>query len=221
MSTLTRAKTIHAQKTMKRQKTKKELAKAAEIAKVASKVVNKKLRNDAELKFHVEHNVNTVLNTGFVSILSDPTTGNTDETKVGDKITMKSLRLNYIVSNGDAINFVRVCIFQFTDSNNPGNPTVASCLQNVAYPIVSPWNHDNVHSKKYKVLYDKVHFLSEANNASNIASVTINKGFNRNLQFEGGGPSAVGHLYIMVISDSGAAPSPAIEYYSKLQYTDL
>lgn len=191
------------------------------IAKVAGKVFTSKMKNISELKYHAAHDVAVGAPAiGTIVRLTDIALGDTDENRNGDKVTLTSMRFNYELSIGDSTNFVRVALFQWCDSNNNGDPIVSNCIQNNTYPTLSTWHHDSVQSGKIKILYDKVYLL-DSDDPVRVSYVEINKGFKRNLQFEGGGPSARGHIYLLLLSDSAAAPNPTITYYCKTQFRDV
>lgn len=217
MSTATKAKSIKGGSKKKSDYTKQD----ARMAKIASKVVESKLDETVETKFHINKllsvNVDT---TGSIYQLSSIPIGTGDESRLGDQVTAKSLRFNYRVTVGDTHNLVRVALFQFTDSNANGNPTIGNCLQDVLYPDISPWTHDNIRSKRIKVLYDRVHFVN-ADREVEVAYVNVNKGFTRNIHYENGSTTnGKNQIYALVISDSGVTPHPQFSLYNKLQFTD-
>lgn len=201
-------------------KSAKRKAKEQEVKRIAGKVVSRRLRNEQELKFHVVPGLSLgVDTTGTVTDLTNIPQGTTDEYRIGDKVYLRSLRLNYQIKAADSVNYMRVAVFQWTD-NTTADPTPTDLLQNVAtYPIISPWYHDRIQAGVIKVLYDKVHYL-DSDDSEAIAFVKINRGLRRHVQYVGGGPQGVNKLYLFTISDSGVVSHPTITYYTKLQFTD-
>jgi len=127
------------------------------------------LRRFAEKKYsdsvvNSQYNVTPYINdSGQIFILTEPIQGNTDFTRIGNKVTGTSLEVNYTIKAEppDGLTYVpklvyihRVIIFIWKDDTTPtpGDILDLPITLNVPY---YPLNHDK--KVKRKILYDETH----------------------------------------------------------------
>lgn len=178
----------------------------AKVKKVINKVAEKKYFTVIQPSVGVD-------NTGAFAQLGAVTQGDTDTTRDGDQLYIRSLQVKGQVTAGDTTNLLRVIIFQWF---LPTTPTATDLL--LSNVVDSPWNHDNRYL--FKVVVDKSYSLATASNAAQTINWRISKGFKRKCQFNGGTTIGTNKFWIFTISDSGGVPNPSVSYYTKLNFTD-
>lgn len=195
---------------------KKPMNKAA-VARIANKVYNKK----AEIKFHDADDVGSGIDSsGSVFDISLISQGDTDQTRDGDKIYVKSIIGRMTLTAGDATNFLRVIIVQWLAENS--GITITKVIQSLTGAINQSYAHDYASARK--ILYDKTFTLGSANTASvptvRTAKFMITRGFKRTINFLGGSTDGYNKLYMVCVSDSGGVPNPTLAYSVRVRYTD-
>lgn len=211
--------------------------KAPQVTRVVSRAINKKvkyqLNKNLEKKFLIRSQATTASTTWSFFRLTDvpqsSTVDQSDSTRIGDRIRVSSLYVNYGLTCADAHNKVRIIIFQYKEQDDGATtlPNATILLQSPStYPFLSTFNHDHKMSGDFTVLYDRFHLLSNtAEEQSRVyvqkRSIKISKKYlARNIQFVGGGVNGKNHVYMAFISDSSAISHPSVAVYSKLLYTD-
>lgn len=177
------------------------------------------VKSTAEKKYLLTLNNVAVSLTPIIQYLCSVPLGDGDSQRNGDQITAKSIWLRYCVITGDTTNLIRVILFQWSDTTAPTAQDIL--LSPSVDPVFSHWNHDTRY--KYKIMYDKTHStVTTTELAQQFVSVRKNNFKTRKLQYIGGS-ATVGYnmLYILVVSDSGAAPNPGFQYYCKLNYVNM
>lgn len=187
-----------------------------------SRKVKRVLTKAAEKKFH------DVSQAGSVSVTSTPvlvdlssiSAGDTDQTRDGDQLTIRSIHLKYQLVAGDSTNIVRIILFQwFMDTAVAGGgPTAANILQSTTNSM-SSYTHDT--RFQYKILDDKIVSLDTSSRDSYTLNRRIIKGFKKKIQFSAAGTSGTNKIYLLYMSDSAAAPDPGLIYYSRLTFSDV
>lgn len=169
-----------------------------------------------ETKFHLPTINNTGISTsGTLFSLVGMNQGTGRGERVGDKIYVKGLRLNYIAENEEADynNLMRVCVIRALKSNF----ALSDC------PVadeVTPWDQSKV-----QVLYDKTHYMrnqeveaGEFNSDKHCR--TINLPIRAQTKFSGT-TGLHGEIFIFVRSDSGAITHPAFSFGATVWFTDV
>lgn len=180
-------------------KVRKPVSKATQVFNIASKALTtalqvKKLLN-VEFKFHdVSANGTAITNTGIIIPLTNLAQGDTDDTRDGATIKLKSIEANFIFKlNASATaSVVRTMIVIDTQTNQVG-PTLANVLADAGNQtnLVSPRNLDNrsrfiilkdfnllldaSYDRKQKSWYKKMNLhLVYDSNAGSISDLTSN-----------------------------------------------
>ena len=161
----------------------------------------------------------TVSNTGYIqNLLTNalPGTGFYDEF-IGSKFMPAGLQFRFGVVNGDNTNMFRLVIFQWLQE---ATPAINGILQ--TFSVYAPLNVDN--RENIIVLRDMLIPLYAHGNA-NIhleGCMVYVKGkkmvpcfWNRALQVW-----QKGSIYVLMLSDSAAPPSPTVSFWSRLTFTD-
>lgn len=183
------------------------------------KKVRRVIRQTAEKKY-LAYSASAVgvdsAGTAMLSLLDVPQ-GDLDSTRDGDQLFLRSIQLNFSISLGDTTNFVRVILFQWFPTLT-GLPPVASILLDTSRPWLSPYNHDQRFN--FRIFHDKTYCLDTLNNEISRRMFLKSK-FRRHIQYVGGATAvAANRIFALFISDSGAAPHPALQYSGKTNFTD-
>jgi hypothetical protein len=181
-------------------------------------------------------------------VLSSIIQGNSDNTRIGDEIRLKHLKLRYDIHTGSANVFahpddnndVRIIALRWYGDSSVDVPTVAKILEVTSAGAVcmSPYNAQNRH--KYHIIYDRVHNVSISFVATgNSAVITGYAGPNSTyitpteLAFygkqlgpktvsypNGGSVGAMNDVIFLAVSDSSFTPNPLIGIGYDIAYTD-
>jgi hypothetical protein len=141
---------------------------------------------------------------------------------LGNKINPAGIQVRYQFRVGDPSNIMRVIIFQWMDSTTPA---VSGILQTPTTNLSAllATNKTNIN-----VLHDRVYSGSETyagalSYMETVPSKTIYiKGKNiYPVEFQAGANTVQkGGLYMLLISDSGAAPTPTASWYIRTTFAD-
>jgi len=154
--------------------------------------------------------------------LTEVPNGTLDQNRIGDSIYMKSIRLNFDikkVATDDAV-AVRMILFQWNDNNSSYPPTGTQLFQNSGSgdQYISTIRHDALKMGVLRILSDKTITLDN-DDPRRIYQHLLYKGFNRKLQYDTGGPSGSGHIYVAFVSDI-LGTAATVRFYSTLNFTD-
>lgn len=190
------------------------------VQRYVKSAVNKSLANQLEHKFHIHsNNFNANIGGGFQK-LTQVNNGTSDEGRIGDKLRLGSLRINYGYDRDPASvgnDRVRIIVFQWNDVDGALTPALSEILQTTTDPILSMIKHDALRAGTISVMYDKVHTLDNDDPYGNASIVLMPK--RRNLQFDTGSAYGTGHIFMLALGSNLTHP-PGVAMYSKLNYTD-
>lgn len=190
------------------------------------KTTVKRLISNTQEKKHYLLTDATGINQSTVATLTKLSTiaqGDTDTTRDGDRLTLKSLRFSATISNSDTYNRFRVILFRWNPDDSTA-PVVGDILQNTAgnlLDVLLPTHLDK--ASNFHVIHDRTY--TTAGNAEN-AAIGINKTFygkrlgSKTIQYNAGGTTGFRNVWMLTVSDSGAAAHPYIYYTSLLKFTD-
>lgn len=175
-----------------------------------------------EKKFFDTVNATTIDRNGSVISLCDIPQGDTDSTRDGDAVNPTSLQFGLTMTVADSYNVFRCIIFRWKPNSGLTAPTPGRILQLVASAnaVNSPviWDYKS----QFNILYDKTWVLGTINVCDNqvreiqemlpLANVPIH--------YTAGSIVGSDKIFVLFISDSGAIPDPALNYYFRVAYTD-
>lgn len=162
-------------------------------------------------------------NQGYVICLTNIAQGTTDQERVGDKILPKSIHMRYKLTATDAQNLMRIIIFRWHPVAATGGapPAAADILFQLTGTANAPLDGYEVDSRsQFAVLYDRCHNL----NTTDKTSVLVNKFIKCGkipVKYDAGTTTAADHLWLFIISDSGAIAHPTFQGTARLLYNDL
>lgn len=160
--------------------------------------------------------------TGTVKLLNPCAEGTTDKTRIGDKITVKSIyaRCSVIGNATNQYNLMRIMVF--VDMANQGaDPTGPDLLETTADNLVALSPLDLNTAPRFKVLMDRVYAAS--NTGQQAFVMKFYKSFKSGLNCEYSGTAATDvykkSIYLAYFSDVNTN-DPTINWYSRIGYTD-
>lgn len=174
----------------------------------------------AEKKYLPYTNSTSVSTTPVFLQFTGITQGDTDLTRDGDSVYLKSIQVGFSVLVGDSYNQVRFITFQWFPPSTLGTnpPTENDILQDSALGTISVYNHDT--RMNYRILDDKT-VVVDSDDPNMIYRLIITKIPKRKLQYVGGGTVSPFHIYCLVVSDSTTATHPSIAYSGKTNFIDM
>lgn len=187
------------------------------VTKIVNKSVKTALNKNIELKYRDVNSVLSVDYTGYFYDLSTYITqGITDSTRVGDKLTMRSLELNYNITNGDTTNQVRVIVLRLK-SLASSLTALTQILTNTSsvYAPLSTYLHDS--RSQFVIHYDKLHTVDTYNP---IKAFKTKIKMTSKTEYNGAGTDGYHHIFLLAISDSGAVTHPSLTWYTRMNYVD-
>lgn len=197
---------------------------STKVSKNVKRFVNKKLKKEVETKYNDYYNSGTFDWNGSVYYnLTVIPQGTTDSNRIGDKISLRGIRLRYHLLCGDTYNICRIVVFQYYGNNTLHAPAVNELFQSIymgtVYAPMSPFTFD--YKNQFGILYDKTHNL----NLNDRQTVGVNKKIKikyakHGITFTAATTAGSNQIYIVALSDSGAATHPSIIFHSRLFYDD-
>lgn len=204
-------KKIAAAKSIKKKRFKKHMQRK-EIKKVVRSISEKKY-----ITFQATGSIDNA--TGVQLSLLDIPQGDTDSTRDGDQLYLRSIYFKAELAVGDNTNFVRCTVFQWFPTLT-GIPALTDIYLAGHSLVLSPINHDKRFN--FRVLYDKVWNMRNVFNPTEYVEIYLNKRFRRYIQYVGGATAiADNRIFMIWSSDSGAAPHPTVNYDMKVNFSDL
>lgn len=194
-----------------------------------AKGVQRVINRAAETKYHDNAlAIQTLTTTVGLSDCLVISQGQTDLTRIGDAIQLKSVHLKYTIVAGTGqlgpAN-CRMMVVQWFDNTVPtGADILANTAANSA--VVSDYNMDNIRRHKtLRVLYDKTHVIGSNTTAPAGHSVSKFLKFNKNINYAAGGTSpCYGDIYFVNVSDIAPGAAGTVPLYNimvRSQYIDL
>lgn len=157
-----------------------------------------------------------------ITNLSGVTQGDSDTTRDGDTLTLKSMRFSATIAGADTYNRFRIILFRW-NANNATAPVVGDLLMNSAGSLVDVLIPTVIDGKsQFHIIHDRTYVTTTAGKSSlGVLKTFYGKKLGaKNIQFEGGANTGYKHVYMLTVSDSGAASHPIIYFSNLLRYTD-
>lgn len=170
--------------------------------KPTAKSVDKKVKKilaSQELKYFDEYNNNSSVSlttSGYAFTINNFATGNTRITRIGNQISLTSLQLKYtlITAAGLLSGFnTRVLVVYDRNHNNSGNSFDGNpinnagigLLDNTVIPSAPLMPRNIAYQKRYKVLYDKNHFIRPEVNTAAASTIPTGLTVYKNIKLSG------------------------------------
>lgn len=184
------------------------------LSKTAKKEVKKIVLRNKELKSHIVQHSTLSPSTTWVyeSNLMDITEGDSSTARDGLKIQGLRLKGRVSIVNGDSTNRIRLIVFR-NDRNQ--SPTGLPGNVNGFF--------DDTFYQKNKLVYDRTFVLNSTYGGASMQKQIKFSISTKHLVEYGGAPAAYptkGGYWIAAISDSGAAPNPAVNITTAFYYKE-
>lgn len=202
--------------------------------KEVKKMINSRFDDLVEEKYYSDYVLNQSFDTGgqVLGPFTDPSQGDRDSDRIGDKIRIDSFHLRMIMyppnlSLNKESNFVRVIVFQWYQDTTVTVPVTTDILSipnpSVGY-VIAHYRHDGI-GTKFSILFDKVYTMTNNEDGGQYSQIYINKRISlkyakRHVQFVSGGLNGMNHLFMLCISDSGVSNHPYGDICTRIHYTD-
>ena len=216
---------------------------------VTKKEVKTLIKSDIETKqLLVGLSPFTVTNAGSIIALSAILNNVGADGRIGEQVNLSEFSFNFdcIASQsalggwlaGDAYNNIRCIIFRWYADSGITAPTVSDVLYTASpsYTYMAPYNPTRIEANLVHICYDKTFILENtpywngtttlfASGQSSIHNVMNKKIYGKKLgrkklNFNSSAVTGTGHLYMLLVSDSGSAPHPYAQFAGTLKYTD-
>lgn len=186
------------------------------------KTIRRVINRQAEKKYFDYSANTTVSNSGYLLKLSEVPQGDSDVSRDGDQLTIRSLQFNTEtlvgVNETGGTNKVRIIIFQWFPNTAAGYPTLNNLLLDVTSPFLSPYAHD--YRFNFRILADRTASVDDGD-PSRMMKFFIRRFARRKIQYVGASATSYTNgLFAYLVSDSGAIPHPTVYWSGKLNYSD-
>lgn len=193
---------------------------ARKPSKQFARKVRKVMQSVQEKKYWPYTSNISVSSAGYLLHLTNIAQGDSDTTRDGDALNLKSILINLSAAAGDTYNIMRYTIFQWLPSSSlsVATPTLGDIYQDTTTPVISTFAHDS--RKNYRILYD-TSFTVDTDFPNKVKHIRIyGKKLIRQVQYVGGTVVGNNNVYMWAVSDSGAATHPSVTYVGKTNFTD-
>lgn len=188
-----------------------------ELVKTSKKANTLQRRLGSEYRFQdVTFTASSITSAGGFQLMNGLVLGDTNGTREGTNITLKSFELCGTFNLGDTINVVRFILLVDSQANAAG-PAVADVLAQVSTNTTYNWQNRS----RFRILIDKMYDLSTDRPQ---ISVNYRKFLRVRTNYNTSNAGTVADivknsLYILFISDSGAAPHPFFDGVARIVYS--
>ncbi len=186
---------------------------AAKVKRIVTGMSEKKV-------IHLQRTV-SIDNTGTFYPLASIAEGSTNYQREGDEINVTRVDLYYQIEKADTTNTMRVIVFSKEGSTVPS--AIAEILQSTSqYGVLAPYLQDRTYG--FKIHYDEAHTVHADKEFTDIIRAQVKfPGDGLKLHYNDSGATAYGNrsLWLVMLSDSGAATHPQIVQYTTTHYIDL
>lgn len=189
--------------------------------------VKKQIRKDVETKwFEFATTSQTVNWSGVSTNCMNITQGPGDTERVGDKITIRGIRLNMIIALGGINANVRVMVVQFRQNTGitgvTVNPLVSQVLESTTLgtsnaPLANRrWDF----TQQFNILWDKTFTLTTVNRpVMHLKTRVPIKYAKRLVSYSAGGTDGANKIFLMFVSDVNVS-LPTVAYQIRFTYDD-
>ena len=185
---------------------------------LSRKDVKRIVKGMAEKKFYTTQSNNTYDFSGSFIRLAEIAEGSGVDQREGDTIEVNRVDLHFQVAKADTNNTVRFIVFSKETNVQPTSAT--EILESTSqYAIISEYQQERLYS--FKVLYDKCVTVNADKEVSPVYNVSIPMKIK--CKFSGATSISAGSrdLWLLIISDSGAATHPSVLLRTNTKFTDL
>lgn len=198
------------------------------VPKTVKKYVKRAIQSEIERKESSVTGTNSLSTTAaMIDLSAQITQGMTDRQRIGDKMKPKYLQVNILLTVADLSNFIRVIFFVWKQNTILASPVTNLILDDTGalVPTLALYNHDTKAASNYKILKDKTYYLATQAHGNDANPEKIVK-FRINLKncpasyYDAGNATGSNHIFMCLVSDSGAVSHPTAVWTVHMSYTD-
>lgn len=192
----------------------KKLATKSYVKMQLAKNIENKYQDIARIGDNIDYNGRIDRFTGVIQ-------GQSDTTRLGDKLTIKSLHLSYYAVSTDPNQTFRLIIFQWYPNTTLAAPIAADilALTGAASAISQYYVWDILN--QFNILYDKVHVLNDASTTSIHKKIKVNLKYAKKIiNFTAATQEGSNHLYMLRISDVTGTNLVSSNFVSRFIFED-
>lgn len=195
----------------------KKVSKVATVPQVKS-IVKRALHKDEEEKYAIVQASYSVSTTAGIYSLANTSQGSSGGTHIGDECRLKSIWFRWQTIVADTYNVVRIIVFVWKPNIGFATPAALNILKTVTTPnqLTTCYNEDG--EDMYHILYDNVIPMVTGNTNTKVGK--FQKRLNLKQDFLTGSSNCSNNIYVLLISDSGAAADPTVNFTSRIAFTD-
>lgn len=188
--------------------------------KAVKTLISKQISKRAEKKyFNGSYSLSSYDHNGTIRELTPIPQGDTDVTRDGDSLYLRSMRVNGELVLGDTTNIVRVIVFQWLETDTPVPANIlSSTYVGTSNAPLAPYHHDS--RRLFRILYDRK-FVLNANRPNALYDTGYLRIPKRKVSYIAGGTTGSNKLWVLLISDSGAVVHPTISVLSRATFNDM
>ncbi len=191
--------------------------KASSTKKIARQEAYKVYNGLQENQYHSVSLATTASSTVTFTALLNIAQGDTNLTRDGNEIIVKRIRLNFSLAAADTTNIIRIVIFWW---DNDRVPTLADLYIDGTGDVDSVLVNQN---KNARVLKDKS-FTMSTTGSNNVVKYKYDKAYKKGIRVEYNSSTSTdvhrNQLYLMRVSDSGAASHPVFNLKGVIYFND-
>lgn len=176
-------------------------------------MINNIVNQDLERKYILTATGTTITpasitNSGTVYSLDTVATGTSNQTRVGNNATVKEIlvNMNLYPDSTDVINVFRVVLVRWNDNTT----LVAGDIFTSTNYSTSYYNIDNIKTNKMHILWDKSYCTGYTSSGAKHCYINLKQNHSIQWNTTSSANAIQGALYLFVVSDSTAVPSPTI-----------
>jgi hypothetical protein len=154
--------------------------------------------------------------TSTVACLTSIPQGVTAGSRTGDKCLATDLEFKVGFTGGDATNYVRATFIKWVMNDSNDACTSSDVYQNNAVPWLSLLQAQ--HPNRFELLYDEVCCIGTSGTDACIISGKLK--LKHEISFNATATTGIGHVYLLMTSDSSAATHPVYSLEARVEYID-
>lgn len=196
-------------------------------ARAVKSIAEKAIKQQAEWKYGLtSQNVSVGTTPSLFSVHGTISQGSSDESqRIGDEFVIGSMRMRYQLTqnaSGNPSQSVRVLVFQYFNANTPAAATILDNTLSKGW-IFATYSTDG-QSQGYRVLYDKVHTITQqvasTSPNSRLFNLKLRPGRKKLKYSDDSSTAARNGIWVLLASDE-ATNTPTFDCQTRLNYMDL
>lgn len=157
----------------------------------------------------------------------DCSKGTGENARIGETVSVKTLKMRYLLQLGDTTNIVRIMIVREYQSSVDASSVIIPLIPqdvleasgNIPDSLTSTYSINN--GGRYQILYDKVHLLTNDYRPEVYEILTIPLNFKLHYNPDDSSTKPItNQIYLFAFSDSSSTSHPQLSFISQVDYVD-